>query len=102
MAKNKIGPVQVFMDRNSMNAMLSCLDYLLLVSDADWAKNAQRIKDKILTHGRKFQDQERDCVAIYFYENEAAVLIKAFSLLVFLNREPSSDYYSQIQHSKEN
>ncbi len=34
MAKNKVGPVQVFLDRNSLNAILCCLDYLITASDA--------------------------------------------------------------------
>ena len=45
MAK-KIGPVKVFMDQHSLNGMLCCLDYLIAVSDGDWATAAERIKKK--------------------------------------------------------
>ena len=99
MAKNKVGPVQVFLDRNSLNAMLCCLDYLITASDGEWNTFASRLKAKIMKHSRAFKNQEADCAAIYFYENEAAVLIKAFSLFVFLTRNPSKDYYDMIQRS---
>ena len=98
--KNKIGPVKVFMDRSSLNGLLYCLDYLIAISDGEWEKNAKRIKEKILKHGRRFTNNNTGCAAICFYENEAAVLIKAFSLYVFLTRNPPKDYYAAMQRSQ--
>ena len=66
MAK-KIGPVKVFMDQHSLNGMLCCLDYLIAVSDGDWATAAERIKKKILQHGRTFTNHDAKNVAICFY-----------------------------------
>lgn len=101
MMKNKVGPVAVYMSKELLNGMLCCLDYLIAIDEqqGEWEKHAQRIKDKILKYGRRFANNSEDCVAICFYENEAAVLIKAFSLYVILTRNPTKDYYEVMQRS---
>ena len=47
MAKNKVGPVAVYMSKELLNGMLCCLDYLIAVDEqqGEWEKHAQRIKD---------------------------------------------------------
>ena len=37
---------------------------------------------------------------IYFYENEAAILLKAFSLYVFLKDQPQRDYIGMMKTQK--
>jgi hypothetical protein len=98
--KKKTGPVQVFIDRCSLNGMIRCLDYLISESDGEWKTCASRIKEKILKHGRTFENQGMDSAVIYFYETEAAVLIKAFALYVFLRDNPQKDYYAQMKMQK--
>lgn len=102
MAKNKVGPVAVYMSKELLNGMLYCLDYLIAIDEqqGEWEKHAQRIKDKILTHGRKFTSDDTESVVIYFYENEAAILLKAFSLFVFLKDNPVQDYMNRMQTQK--
>jgi hypothetical protein len=99
--KNKTGPVKVYIDRCSLNGMICCLDALIAASDGEWAGCASRLKEKVLKHGRTFQSNDIDSAVIHFYENEAAVLIKAFALYVFLIQNPEKDYYArmQMQHS---
>ena len=89
MAKNKVGPVAVYMSKELLNGMLCCLDFLIAVDEkqGEWEKHAQRIKDKILKYGRKFTNDDGESVVIYFYENEAAILLKAFSMNDLLTQE---------------
>ncbi len=102
MAKNKVGPVAVYLSKELLNGMLCCLDYLIAIDEqhGEWEKHAQRIKDKILKHGRKFTSDDSESVVIYFYENEAAILLKAFSLFVFLRTNPQKDYMSLMKTQK--
>ena len=84
MAKNKVGPVAVYMSKELLNGMLCSLDYLIAVDEqqGEWEKHAQRIKDKILKFGRKFANEDGESVVIYFYENEAAILQKQMRLFI--------------------
>ena len=102
MAKNKVGPVAVYMSKELLNGMLHCLDYLIAVDEqhGEWEKHAQRIKDKILKFGRKFANEDGESVVIYFYENEAAILLKALSLYVFLKDQPQRDYIGMMKTQK--
>ncbi|MCQ2408872.1 MAG: hypothetical protein MJ065_10160 [Oscillospiraceae bacterium] len=102
MAKNKVGPVAVYMSKELLNGMLCCLDFLIAVDEkqGEWEKHAQRIKDKILKFGRKFTNEDGESVVIYFYENEAAILLKAFSLYVFLKDQPQRDYIGMMKTQK--
>ena len=103
MAKNKVGPVAVYMSKELLNGMLHCLDYIIASNDGgDWSISAARIKAKILKYGRKFESQGDESVAVHFYEKEAAVLLKAFSLFVFLTQKRLTDYFGQIINPKEN
>ena len=102
MAKNKVGPVAVYLSKELLNGMLCCLDYLIACDEShgEWETHAQRLKDKILRHGRKFVSEGVESVAIYFYENEAAILLKAFSLYVFLKDQPQRDYIGMMKTQK--
>ena len=83
-----------------------CLPYTVTENIAldeqqgEWEKHAQRIKDKILKFGRKFANEDGESVVIYFYENEAAILLKAFSLYVYLNDQPQRDYIGMMKTQK--
>jgi hypothetical protein len=52
------------------------------------------------SNGRSFSNNSADCVAVGFYENKAAVLIKEFSLYVILTRKTPKDYYEVMQRSQ--
>ena len=102
MAKNKVGPVAVYLSKELLNGMLCCLDYLIACDEShgEWETHAQRLKDKILRHGRKFVSECVESVAIYFYENEAAILLKAFSLFIYCMEYPQKDYIGEFKMRK--
>ena len=95
--QKKRGPVDVFIPKDFVNGMLYCLDcFIKADSDNVWAEHAKHIKEKVLRYARAFQFHGEDSAAIYFYENEAATLIKLLSFFISISMKPEEDYYAQI------
>lgn len=84
MRKNsKRGAVEVFITADLCNSLIVALEsFIAADSENKYAVYAKKIKDKILKHGRCFMNGDEENVAIYFYENEAALLIKMFAIYV--------------------
>lgn len=84
MRKNsKRGAVEVFITADLCNSLIVALESFIVADSRNkYAVYAQRIKDKILKHGRCFMNGDEKNIAIYFYENEAALLIKMFAIYV--------------------
>ena len=84
MRKNsKRGAVEVFVTADLCNSLIVALESFIVADSRNkYAVYAQKIKDKILKHGRCFMNGDEENVAIYFYENEAALLIKMFAIYV--------------------
>lgn len=82
MRKNsKRGAVEVFITADLCDSLISALDSFIVADSGNkYAVYAQKIKDKILKHGRCFMNGDEENVAVYFYENEAALLIKMFAI----------------------
>lgn len=79
--KSKRGSVEVFITTDLCDSLMSVLDsFIVADSKNKYAVYAQKIKNKILKHGRYFMNGDEENVAIYFYENEAALLIKIFAI----------------------
>ena len=79
----KRGAVEVFITADVCNSLISALDSFIVADSGNkYAVYAQKIKDKILKHGRWFMNGDEENVAIYFYENESALLIKMFAIYV--------------------
>lgn len=77
------GAVEVFITADLCNSLIVALEsFIVADSENKYAVYAKKIKDKILKHGRCFMNGDEENVAIYFYENEAALLIKMFAIYV--------------------
>lgn len=78
---SKRGSVEIFITTDLCDSLMSVLDsFIVADSKNKYAVYAQKIKNKILKHGRCFMNGDEENVAIYFYENEAALLIKIFAI----------------------
>ena len=88
MRKNsKRGAVEVFITADLCNSLIVALESFIVADSGNkYAVYAQRIKDKILKHGRCFMNGDEENIAIYFYENEAALLIKMFAIYINATR----------------
>lgn len=79
----KKGSVEVFISKNLCDSVISVLtSFIIADSENKYAVYAQKIKDKILRYGRIFENNGEENVAVYFYENEAAILIKLFAIYI--------------------
>ncbi len=92
-----LGPVAVTLDRGQVNALLQTLNCISVTdTENQYAKDAAKLKDKIIKHGRTFTHKEADSVSLYFYENEASSLIRLLSLFLFSAEDISTDYFPEI------
>jgi len=77
------GAIEVFITTDLCSSLISALNsFIAADSKNKYAVYAQKIRNKILKHGRCFMNGDEENVAIYFYENEAALLIKMFAIYV--------------------
>ena len=99
--KKNRGPVDVFMQRESVNAMMHALECFIAADPENiWAKYAEYLMQKITKYGRTFRYNGTDSAAIYFYEDETAMLIKLLTLFILVADEPCKDYYNLIENRK--
>ncbi len=90
------GSVAVFISKNFCNSIISVLSSFIAADPENkYAVYAQRIKNKILKYGRIFKNKGEENVAVYFYEDEASVLIKLFAIYVNATENTSEDYFSK-------
>lgn len=101
--KSRRGAVEVFLTREFLNSMISVLDSYIAIDETNrYSIYAERLKNKILNHGRKFMYNDEEQVVIYFYENESALLIKLFSIYVNAIEKTPEDYFGNIGKIKNN
>jgi hypothetical protein len=99
--KKNRGPVDTFMNRDAVNGMLYALDcFIKAEPDNIWAEYAAYLKNKVIQYGRTFTSHDEDTAAIYFYEDEAATMIKLLSFFIFITAKPGDDYYALIEKKK--
>ena len=97
----RVGPIAVYLTREQINALLYLLDcFPAADSNSIFASDAEKLKRKILLHGRTFNDRGDEKVSLYFYENEAAILLKAFFLFVYCREYPLKDYIGAFKMRK--
>lgn len=95
--KQKRGAVEVFLTRVFFNSLVSVLSNFIKADGTNkYGIYAQLLKEKILRHGRKFTHNGEENVAVYFYDNEAAMLIKLFAIYINAIENPAADYFSQV------
>ena len=96
----RVGPISVYLTREQVNALLYLLDcFPAADSNSIFARDAEKLKRKILLHGRTFTDRSDEKVSLYFYENEAEKMILLTSLYLPAFGNPSHDIYDKIKLS---
>lgn len=99
--KQKKGSVEVFLTRDFFNSLISVLQNFISADETNrYSLYAQRLKNKILKHGRKFVHNEEENVVVYFYEDEAALLIKLCAIYFNATGNISEDFFLQVGKKK--
>jgi len=92
----------VFLPRQIFNSLISALTYFIAskeeIGDTFFSKHSERLKSKILKHGRAFVNEGVESVSIYFYEIESAVLIKLLSYYISLGEKPTADFFAELEN----
>lgn len=95
--KGKRGAVEVFLQKDFFNSLISVLSVYVEVDASNrYSIYAQRLKRKILRYSRKFLHHHAEHAVTYFYEEEAALLIKLLTIYVNAMEENSEDYFLQL------
>lgn len=101
--KNPKGSIEVSLPRDHINALLYALD-LFEKADPDnkLTAYATKLKNKILKHGRTYRHKGEEKAVVYFYEQEAASLIKLLGFFISSTDEPDADFFSIIGKEHKN
>jgi hypothetical protein len=107
MQKSNKPDTELYLPRDLFNALMTALDYFIAAEDeigeTTQTKQAALLKEKILTHGRAFDNKGEDNASIYFYGVEAAVVIKLLTIYIELGDESTADYFPELkQRRKQN
>lgn len=96
--KSKRGAVEVFLPQEFFNSLVSVLSSYIEADETNkYSVYAQRLKKKILNYSRCFSHHGENFSATYFYEEEAALLIKLFAIYINATEENGENYYSQLE-----
>ena len=100
----KRGAVEVFLTREFFNSLMTSLTAFEAVSAQNkYSGYALRIKNKIMRYSRRFTHDGEEQIVTYFYEDEAAMLIKLLAIYCHVIAKPSADFFSETgrNHNKE-
>ncbi len=93
----KIGKIDVILDREQINAVLQVLNCISVADTSKaFAMDAEKLKRKIIRHGRAFNQMDTDKVSLFFYENEAANYIRLTAIFLASVLKAEMDYYPEI------
>ena len=97
MRNKKLGPIEVYLTRDQVNALLMMLDTMIVSGyDCSFGDMARTVRDKIIKYGKPITRGDMEEVLIYFYDNEAEKLIALSSLYLALTARDTRDYYPEI------
>ena len=97
MRNKKLGPIEVYLTRDQVNALLMMLETMIVSGyDCSFGDMAKALREKIIKYGKPIQRGDMDEVVIHFYDNEAEKLIALNSLYLALITRDLDDYYPEI------
>ena len=97
MEKNKAEKIRVSFTREEINGVGVVLrTFMKTCMEVSIGKEALEFYTKILKYGRPYLHNNIEYVAVYFYRNEFANLMRIISLYAFASSENSEEFYSKI------
>ena len=96
--KHEKGAVEVFLPKEFFNSLIGVLSCFVAADETNkYAFYAARLKEKMLRHSRRFTHKEEEFSVTYFYENEAALLIKLCAIYINSGETMQTDYFSELK-----
>jgi len=96
----------LYLPQELFNTLITMLDYFIAAEDevgeTTQSKQAARLKEKILTHGRAFDNNGEPNASIYFYGVESAVMMKLLTIYIALGEDPTTDYFAELKQRQSN
>ena len=89
----------VYLSADGANTVLAALDTIIeAATDPEnfILKEAQKLKAKILKHGRTFQSNSERSVSIFFFPSEIIPLLKILIITLSVKMTDITDYYPVI------
>ena len=100
--KGKVGSVEVSMTREDFNSLVTMLDEFQEAGHKNkYAQYASNLKEKMLRHSRRYTHKNENKTVTYFYEVEAALMIKLVAFYMNAIGISSEDYYAEIGKERE-
>ncbi|MBR3267165.1 MAG: hypothetical protein IKI58_00300 [Oscillospiraceae bacterium] len=97
-AKRVSGEVfPVYLSAHHVNAMLAAFDEIIEADPENTvSRTADKLKTKVLQHGRTFYDCGEHSVSIYLFPSEIIPLIKILLMMLTFRQPVRTDYYPLI------
>ena len=93
----KRGSVELILTREFFNSLVSVLETFAVGDENNkYSIYAQRLREKILRYSRSIRERASQSAVTYFYEDEAAVLIKLLVMYAYATGMGGEDAFSQI------
>jgi len=99
--KNINGAIDIYVTKELFNTLISVLTvYIIADENNRYSQSAMKLKKKIMNYGREFEYENNPNVAIHFFPDEAALLIKMFIIYSNALEEPSEDFFELFHKNK--
>lgn len=101
--KNKAGEIKVHMTIEQFNSFLSVLSAYEIADEENYLSQiAVRIRNKVMKYGREFEHDGVTYIAVCFYPEESAMLLKLFVIYNHAIEEPTENFYNIFHRNKLN
>lgn len=101
--KKEKGTVKLIVTREFFNSLVTVLQFFVNVDSKNiYGKYASQLIDTIMLYSRPYSTEVADYAVMYFYENEASVLLYLYTMYFNATEDSREDYYKNIAHLKKN
>jgi len=91
----------VILNRRLFNTLIWVLTQFIgtekEIGVTELSRNSEKLRFKIMKYARPYMKDNTECVSIYFFKNEAAVLTEILTSYFSLGRKNIPDYYSELK-----
>ena len=96
--KSKLKPfTELYLTKNQIEGMMYVLDsYINADKDHKFGQYADRMKQKILNHGRTFISNQEEMASLLMYETDMVIMVKLFSTYISAVHEMPKEFFAEV------